>query len=70
LKVCERVLAEDLCREDIHRLAMRCYSRLNQPHLAIRQFQSCTRQLHNDLGVAPDAATRELNDKIRRREPI
>jgi DNA-binding SARP family transcriptional activator len=70
LEVCERVLIADLCREDIHRLAMRCYSRLNQPHLAARQFQNYRRQLSHEFGLLPDKATLELADKIRRREPI
>jgi DNA-binding SARP family transcriptional activator len=70
LRVCERLLTEDLCREDIHRLAMRCYSRLNQPHLAVRQFYGCRRQLSQEFGLAPEAITQELVDKIRRREPI
>ena len=70
LEVCERVLIADLCREDIHRLAMRCYSRLNQPHLATRQFQNYRRQLSHEFGLLPDKATLELAEKIRRREPI
>ena len=70
LQGCERLLSEDLCREDIHRLAMRCYVRLGQPHLAVRQFQACRRQLRHELGLAPDQVTEELADKIRRRQPI
>jgi len=49
---------------------MRCYSRLNQPHLATRQFQNYRRQLSHEFGLLPDKATLELGEKIRRREPI
>lgn len=70
LDVCQQLIPGDLCREEIHRLAMRCYARLNQPHLAVRQYQQCERQLRDELGVAPDEATRQLYERIRRRELI
>ena len=36
--VCRKVLGVDACNEAPHCLLMRCYSRLGQPHLALRQF--------------------------------
>lgn len=68
LEACQRLMPGDVCREEIHRMAMRCYARLNQPHLAARQYHLCERQLQDELGVAPDTATRQLYDRIRRRE--
>jgi DNA-binding SARP family transcriptional activator len=49
---------------------MRCYTRLNQPHLAVRQYQQCERQLRDELGVEPARPTRQLYDAIRRRELV
>jgi DNA-binding SARP family transcriptional activator len=59
-----------MCREEIHRMAMRCYARLNQPHLAARQYHLCERQLRGELGAAPAATTRQLYERIRRREHV
>lgn len=70
LDACQRLLPGDLCREEIHRLAMRCYARLGQPHLAVRQYRQCERQLRDELGIAPGDATRRLYERIRRREPV
>jgi len=70
LDACRRLVPGDLCREEIHRLMMRCYTRLNQPHLAVRQYNQCERQLRDDLGIEPADATQELYERIRRRELI
>lgn len=70
LDACQRLIPGDLCREEIHRLMMRCYTRLNQPHLAVRQYHQCKRQLRDDLGIEPTDPTRQLYERIRRRELI
>jgi DNA-binding SARP family transcriptional activator len=70
LDVCQRLIPGDFCREEIHRLAMRCYARLNQPHLAVRQYHQCERQLRDELGIEPAEPTRQLYDRIRRREVV
>jgi DNA-binding SARP family transcriptional activator len=70
LDACRRLVPGDLCREEIHRLMMRCYTRLNQPHLAVRQYNQCERQLRDDLGIEPADATQELYERIRRRKLI
>ena len=70
LDACQRLIPGDLCREEIHRLMMRCFTRLNQPHLAVRQYHQCERQLRDDLGIEPAEATRQLYEQIRRRELI
>jgi DNA-binding SARP family transcriptional activator len=70
LDACQRLIPGDLCREEIHRLMMRCYTRLNQPHLAVRQYHQCEHQLRDDLGIEPADATRQLYERIRRRELI
>jgi len=68
LDACQRLIPGDLCREDIHRLIMLCYARLNQPHLAARQYQQCRRQLRDELGIEPADATQQLYERIRRQE--
>jgi DNA-binding SARP family transcriptional activator len=66
--LCHLILARDNCREDAHRLLMRCYSRLGQDHLALRQYQVCVKALRTELDVEPAPATRQLADHIRRHE--
>lgn len=68
--VCQQLASRDTCREDITRLFMRCFARLNQPHLAVHQYQLCERQLRIELGMEPADATRRLYEQIRRRQPV
>jgi DNA-binding SARP family transcriptional activator len=66
----QRLLALDLYREDIHRLLMRAYARLGRPHLALRQFELCFRQLRQELDMAPAQETVELYGRIRNRTAV
>ncbi len=52
-----RMLDEDPCREDAHRLLMRSYSALGRQSQALRQYESCRRILKATLGITPSAAT-------------
>ncbi|MDQ2997740.1 MAG: winged helix-turn-helix domain-containing protein [Chloroflexota bacterium] len=70
VSLCELLLAQDSCREDAHCRLMRCYIRLGQHHLALRQYQICRDALREELDVEPAAATMQLNERIRRREQI
>jgi DNA-binding SARP family transcriptional activator len=70
IPVCQRLVAGDPCREDVHRLLMRCYVRLNQPHLAVHQYHQCERHLRDELGLGPADATRELHERIRHRQLV
>jgi DNA-binding SARP family transcriptional activator len=63
----QRLLALDFCREDVHRLLMRAHARLGQPHLAVRQFQLCSRQLRREMDMSPARETIELYGRIRAR---
>ena len=67
---CQRILAQDACREDAHCMLMRCFMRQNQPHLALRQFRACADALQNELGVPPSAATLALHERIRAGECV
>jgi len=66
----QQLLALDFCREDLHRLLMRAHARLGRPHLAMRQFEICSRQLRRELDMAPAGETIDLYDRIRARLPI
>jgi DNA-binding SARP family transcriptional activator len=70
VEVCQRLATGDPCREDIHRLLMRCYARLNKPHLAVHQYHQCERQLRDETGLKPAEATRNLYEQIRRRQLV
>jgi DNA-binding SARP family transcriptional activator len=70
VKAGQRLLALDFCREDLHRLVMRAYARLGQPHRALRQFELCLRQLRQELDMAPAQETIELYSRIRRRSMV
>jgi DNA-binding SARP family transcriptional activator len=70
IEVCQHLVTGDSCREDIHRLLMRCYARLNKPHLAVHQYHQCERQLRGELGLKPAEATQKLYEQIRRRQPV
>ena len=63
--VCGKVLAVDACREEAHRLSMRCYSRQGQPYLAIRQYHLCVERLQEELDVPPAQETTALCQQIR-----
>jgi DNA-binding SARP family transcriptional activator len=62
---CRRLLARDPCWEQAHRLVMRSYLRLDEPHRAMAQFELCKRTLHTRLGMTPDPTTVALYESIR-----
>jgi len=67
---CQLILTRDRCREDTHRLLMCCYSRQEQYHLAVRQYQICLEALRSELRVKPALETTQLYDCIRRHEYV
>jgi SARP family transcriptional regulator, regulator of embCAB operon len=68
--VCQRLANGEVCREEVHRMLMRCYARLNKPHLAIHQYRLCERQLRDELALKPAEATRKLYEQICRRQIV
>lgn len=68
VQICQVILSQDACREDVHCRLMRSYVRQGQHNLALRQYQSCSQALHEELGIEPAPATTELYQRIRRRE--
>jgi DNA-binding SARP family transcriptional activator len=68
--LCQRIIELDPCREDAHRRLMHCYSRQDQPQLALRLYWVCVEALRDELGIEVSPATVELHERIRRREPV
>jgi DNA-binding SARP family transcriptional activator len=63
-----RLLEIDPCDEAVHRELMQFYCRRAQPHLALRQFQSCADALSRQLHMIPSPQTTALFRQIQRRE--
>jgi DNA-binding SARP family transcriptional activator len=70
INTAERLLAIDVCREDIHRLIMIAHVRMDRPHRALRQFRLCTSQLRRELGVDPSPETVAVFDRVRTRQQL
>ncbi|HXU85934.1 MAG TPA: BTAD domain-containing putative transcriptional regulator [Verrucomicrobiae bacterium] len=60
-----QLLACDPCREDAHRLAMRCYVRVGQRAQALRQYRICREVLALEFEARPEDSTDELYRLIR-----
>jgi DNA-binding SARP family transcriptional activator len=59
------ILEIDGLRERAHRHLMRAHLALGQRACAIRQYQTCTELLEQELGVEPSRLTRQLYEAIR-----
>ena len=59
------LLASDPCREDAHRMAMRCYVRVGQRAQALRQYAICRDVLALEFSATTEPATDELFDLVR-----
>jgi DNA-binding SARP family transcriptional activator len=60
-----RLLASDPCREDAHRLIMRCYVRRGERAQALRQYRMCEAILRTEFATSPEAETVALFDQVR-----
>jgi DNA-binding SARP family transcriptional activator len=60
-----KMLDVDPCREDAHRVLMRCYARQGRPYQALRQFEFCSRVLRATLDRTPEPRTAALYQEIR-----
>jgi DNA-binding SARP family transcriptional activator len=68
--VTAKMLEVDACDEEAHRQLMRCYSRLGQTQLALRQYHFCVDALARELNLIPSPHTVALFQRIRRRETV
>jgi DNA-binding SARP family transcriptional activator len=65
LDCCGRLLASDPCREDAHRLVMRCHVHQGERAQALRQYRVCADVLSAEFAAAPEPATAALYEQIR-----
>jgi DNA-binding SARP family transcriptional activator/predicted ATPase len=63
-----RWLSLDQLNEEAHRQLMRLYAWDGQRSAALRQYQKCARILEEELGVAPEAETTQLVERIEKGE--
>ena len=64
-----RLVALDPLQESVHRALMRLYVEVGRRPAALRQYQICVGALHRELGVEPEAATKQLYQDILRQRP-
>jgi adenylate cyclase len=70
LQTALRLLALDPLQELVHRALMRLYHQLGRRAAALRQYQVCVGVLQRELGVEPEAATRQLYQEILRQRRV
>jgi len=68
--VSRKVLAVQPMYEAAHRHLMHAYARLDQHHLALRQYRECVSVLRAELRVPPAPETTRLNELIRLRRIV
>ncbi len=66
LAYAQRLLSQDPCREDAHRLVMRCHVRQGERAQALHQFRVCTDILRATFGATPEPETVALYEQVRR----
>jgi DNA-binding SARP family transcriptional activator len=59
------LLAHDPCREDAHRLVMRCHVRLGERSQALHHYRTVQAILRRECDAEPETATTALFDQIR-----
>jgi DNA-binding SARP family transcriptional activator len=64
-----RLLALDPLQEPVHRTLMRLYAEQRRRGTALRQYQHCVAVLQRELGVEPEAETKQLYQEILRERP-
>jgi DNA-binding SARP family transcriptional activator len=65
LAYAQRVLGQDPCREDAHRLVMRCHARQGERAQALHQFRVCKDILHTTFEATPEPETVALFEQVR-----
>ncbi|WP_173079504.1 AfsR/SARP family transcriptional regulator [Phytohabitans rumicis] len=65
LRHAQQLLTYDPCREDAHRVVMRCFARLGQRSAGMQQYRLCRSVLREAFQAVPERATDELFDRLR-----
>lgn len=66
LESVQRVLTEDSCQEDAHRLAMRIYAALGNRAAIARQYAQCEQVLQTEINASPSPQTADLYQTLMR----
>jgi DNA-binding SARP family transcriptional activator len=66
LAYAQRLLAHDPCREDAHRLVMRCHVRRGERAQALHHYGMCVDILRAAYATTPEPATVALFEQVRR----
>ncbi len=66
LESVQRVLTEDACQEDAHRLAMRIYAALGNRAAIVRQYAQCEQALLTEIDASPSPQTADLYQALMR----
>jgi DNA-binding SARP family transcriptional activator len=69
VQVAVRLLALDPAQEPVHRTLMRLYAQQGRRGTALRQYQVCVETLERELGVEPEAETRQLYRELLQTQP-
>jgi DNA-binding SARP family transcriptional activator/pimeloyl-ACP methyl ester carboxylesterase len=64
IRTAGRLVALDPLQEPVHRTLMRLHAQLGQRGAALRQYQHCVSALRSELGLEPEAETRQLYQEI------
>jgi len=64
-----RLLALDPLEEAVHRMLMRLYAEHGRRGAALRHYQHCVGVLQRELGVEPEAETKQLYQDVLRQRP-
>jgi len=67
LEACQRLLTDDPCLEDAHRLSMRIHAATGNQVAVARQFAQCQRALQEEIDAPPSLQTEELYALLMRR---
>jgi DNA-binding SARP family transcriptional activator len=70
LNLAQRLLAGDPCREDAHRVVMRCHVRLGERAQALHQYRLLEQVLRREFDAVPEPTTVELFDRVRLRPEL
>lgn len=65
-----RLLTLDPLQEPVHRALMRLHAQAGRRGAALRQYQACVAVLQRELGVEPEAETKQLYQELLRRRPV
>src|SRR5262245_40692360 len=69
IKTAQQLLMLDPLQEAVHRTLMQLYAWHGRRDAALRQYQSCVDALRRELGVEPEAETRQHYQEILRSRP-